>query len=119
MDVRKNALIILISLGIGGLITYWLYTKYHILFFIVFIPIIGLGGRFITGLFKQGRGYNRYQQWDSPENNGDNFEDFDEGTPGDDRSNRGEQRRFLPRSGYLPPGDSSARDSTKDSNKIF
>ncbi len=55
MERRKNLLIVLISLCIGGLLTYWLYVRYHIIFFFVFIPIIGLGGSLFSRLFKPGR----------------------------------------------------------------
>ena len=127
MDVRKNSLIILISLAIGGLITYWLYTKYHILFFVVFIPIIGFSGGLISRIFRQMKNYNRQKDWYRP---GDNFKDFeegfpseggfpseegflpDEGFPASDKTHRGSRknRKLLQQSGYLPPYDDSPDD---------
>jgi hypothetical protein len=55
MERRKNLLIVLLSLCAGGLLTYWLYVRYHIVFFFVFIPIIGLGGSLFSRLFKPRR----------------------------------------------------------------
>jgi hypothetical protein len=55
MERRKNLLIVLLSLCAGGLLTYWLYVRYHIIFFFVFIPIIGVGGSLFSRLFKPKR----------------------------------------------------------------
>jgi hypothetical protein len=46
---RKNLLFILLSLAAGGLLTWWLYQRFHILFFVIFIPIITIG----TPLFRR------------------------------------------------------------------
>ena len=43
MISRKNILIILISLAAGGLLTWWLYVRFHILFLVIFIPIVSFG----------------------------------------------------------------------------
>ena len=51
MISRNNILIILLSLAAGGLLTWWLYTRFHILFFIIFIPVISIGAPVIKSLF--------------------------------------------------------------------
>jgi hypothetical protein len=43
MISRKNILIILLSLAAGGLLTWWLYVRFHILFLVIFIPIVSFG----------------------------------------------------------------------------
>ncbi len=41
----------LLSLAVGGLLTWWLYKRFHILFFVVFVPIISIGAPIIKRLF--------------------------------------------------------------------
>jgi hypothetical protein len=48
---KKNILYIILSLAAGGLLTWWLYVRFHILFFIIFIPILSIGAPFIRRLF--------------------------------------------------------------------
>jgi hypothetical protein len=43
MISKKNILIIVISLAAGGLLTWWLYDRFHVLFFVIFIPIVSFG----------------------------------------------------------------------------
>lgn len=43
MISKKNILIIVISLAAGGLLTWWLYVRFHVLFFVIFIPIVSFG----------------------------------------------------------------------------
>jgi len=43
MISKKNILIIVISLVAGGLLTWWLYVRFHVLFFVIFIPIVTFG----------------------------------------------------------------------------
>jgi len=43
MISKKNILIIVISLAAGGLLTWWLYVRFHVLFFVIFIPIVTFG----------------------------------------------------------------------------
>jgi len=40
MISKKNILIIVLSLAAGGLLTWWLYVRFHVLFFVIFIPIV-------------------------------------------------------------------------------
>jgi len=41
-SLRKNLLIIILSLAAGGLLTWWLWVRFHVLFVFIFIPIIAL-----------------------------------------------------------------------------
>ncbi|KPJ84509.1 MAG: hypothetical protein AMS17_16190 [Spirochaetes bacterium DG_61] len=43
MISRKNILVIILSLTAGGLLTWWLYQRFHILFLVIFIPLISIG----------------------------------------------------------------------------
>jgi hypothetical protein len=53
MISRKNTLFIIVSLAAGGLLTWWLYVRFHVLFFIIFIPILSIGAPVIKRLFYQ------------------------------------------------------------------
>jgi hypothetical protein len=49
--MRRRLLVIILSLAAGGLLTWWLWVRFHVLFVFIFIPIIAIGPSLFRRLF--------------------------------------------------------------------
>jgi hypothetical protein len=50
MTERKGLLITILAIVIGGLLSIWLYIRFRIIFFFLFIPVFTVGGSLFRNL---------------------------------------------------------------------
>jgi hypothetical protein len=41
--MSRRLLVIILSLAAGGLLTWWLWVRFHVLFVFIFVPLIAIG----------------------------------------------------------------------------
>jgi len=56
MRGERRLLFAIVAIVAMGLLSYWLYRRFHVVFFFLFLPLGGLGGSFIAGMFGKNRG---------------------------------------------------------------
>jgi len=56
MRGERRLLVAVVAIAAMGLLTYWLYRRFHVFFLFLFLPLSGLGSSFIAGLFGKNRG---------------------------------------------------------------
>jgi len=81
MRGERRLLFAIVAITAMGLLTYWLYRRFHVVFFFHFLPLGGLGGSFIAGMF--GKNRNRQMKEYDEHNYTVENQDANEG-PGDD-----------------------------------
>ena len=53
MIEKRGLLITILAIVIGGLLSLWLYIRFRIIFFFLFIPIFTVGGSLFRNLWKR------------------------------------------------------------------
>lgn len=55
MRGERRLLFTVVVIAAMGLLSYWLYKRFHVVFFFLFLPLGGLGGSFLASLFGKNR----------------------------------------------------------------
>ncbi len=55
MRGERRFLVAVLGIAAMGLLTYWLYRRFHVFFFFLFLPLGGLGGSLLAGIFGKNR----------------------------------------------------------------
>ena len=71
MDRRRSYFILALTIIAGVALSIYIYVKYHIMFFVFFIPLIGIGGSFFSRLMRHS---SRYDREDRPEYSGPEYQ---------------------------------------------
>ncbi len=88
MRGERRLFVTVAAIAAMGLLTYWLYRRFHVVFFFLFLPLGGLGGSFIAGIFGKNRGrqmkeYDEHNYTVETENyDEDSGDDTGQGRPG-------------------------------------
>ena len=53
MDRTRSYLILLLTIAAGFALSIFIYLKYHIMFFVFFIPLIGIGGSLFSRIMRR------------------------------------------------------------------
>jgi hypothetical protein len=67
MDRTRSYLILLLTIAAGIALSIFIYLKYHIMFFVFFIPLIGIGGSLFSRIMRRP---SRYDHDRMPEQGG-------------------------------------------------
>jgi hypothetical protein len=62
MDRTRSYLILLLTIAAGIALSIFIYLKYHIMFFVFFIPLIGIGGSLFSRIMRRPSRYDRDQR---------------------------------------------------------
>jgi hypothetical protein len=83
MHGERRLVFSVVAIAAMGLLSYWLYRRFHVVFFFLFLPLGGLGGSILAGMFgkTRGRQMKEYDEHNYTVENQDADEDAD--SPGD------------------------------------
>jgi hypothetical protein len=70
MDRTRSYLILLLTIAAGIALSVFIYVKYHLMFFVFFIPLIGIGGSFFSRMMRRP---SRYDQENRPKGGGTEY----------------------------------------------
>jgi hypothetical protein len=70
MDRTRSYLILLLVIAAGIALSIFIYLKYHIMFFVFFIPLIGIGGSLFSRMMRRP---SRYDHENMPEHDGTEY----------------------------------------------
>ena len=70
MDRTRSYLILLLTIAAGLALSVFIYLKYRIMFFVFFIPLIGIGGSLFSRMMRRP---SRYDRDNRPEGDGPEY----------------------------------------------